>query len=534
MSISLRFCGAARTVTGSCFWLRTPQANFLIDCGLFQGSKTLKQLNYGAFPFASDSIDFVLQTHAHIDHAGLLPKLCKRGFKGPTYMTRGTRDLLTFMLPDSGHIQETDVANLNRRNARRKRQLVDPIYSQKEAEACLQSFRTVEYGVWLEPAPGVRARYWNAGHILGSASIELEIATGQPEQPLLRLLFSGDIGPDHKLFQPDPTAPETLDYVICEATYGARQRPKVTPEERCARLAGEVRQALANNGMLLIPLFAVERTQELLVDLAHLQQTGAIPPVPMFLDSPLAIRITRVFQQHSPELQDLDIRPSLMTNPNLHLCETVDQSKAIDRLSRGAIILSASGMCDAGRIRHHLKRWLWSEKATVLLVGYQAHGTLGRLLADGATTVTIQGEVIKVTAKVRQLDVYSGHADRGELLNWIKRRHPIRRALFLVHGDDPEIKSLREGTIADGMSEAAVVTPTLDDEFDLVSNARIISAKPTPPRIDTALIGQSDWHNELAQFTFDLRDRLEQAADERSRRIVMRRLRRALDDNDRL
>ena len=416
MTITLRFCGATRTVTGSCFWVSTPKCNFLVDCGLFQGHKTLKELNYRPFPFDPSHIDFVLQTHAHIDHAGLLPKLWRSGFTGPVIMTRGTKDLLSFMLPDSGHIQEMDVENLNRRYARRGKAQVAPIYTQEDAEACQDNFRTVEYSTWIEVGEGVRARYWNAGHILGSASIEIEIATGRNDQRLLRLLFSGDIGPEHKLFQHDPDAPANFDYVICESTYGNRKRTRATAEERRALLAGIVKEALRADRILLVPLFAVERTQEIIADLTRLQQSGAIPPVPIFLDSPLAIRITKVFQNHARELEELDTRPSLLTNPNIRFTETADESKAIDRVTGGAIIMAASGMCDAGRIRHHLKRWLWTNKATVLLAGYQAPGTLGRLLADGVEAVTIQGDAVKVRASIVQTDLYSGHADGSELL----------------------------------------------------------------------------------------------------------------------
>lgn len=528
MAISLRFCGATRTVTGSCFLLRTPQVSFLVDCGLFQGHKTLKQLNYGAFPFDPEGIDFVLQTHAHIDHSGLLPKLWKSGFKGPVFMTRATRDLLSFMLPDSGHIHEMDVENLNVRYARRDKAQVEPIYTQGDAEACQENFRTVEYATWTEVGEGVRARYWNAGHILGSASIEIEIATGREDQRFLRLLFSGDIGPEHKLFQPDPDAPANFDYVVCESTYGGRKRTRANAEERRTRLAHEVKQALRAERMLLIPLFAVERTQELLSDLTRLQQSGAIPPVPIFLDSPLAIRITKVFQQHAADLEELDKRPSLLANPNFRFAESTDESKAIDRIGGGAIILAASGMCDAGRIRHHLKRWLWSEKATVLLAGYQAQGTLGRMLADGIEAVTIQGDEIKVRAAIRQIDLYSGHADGAELLDWISKRQPVRRAVFLVHGEDAEVNALRDALIGTGMPAGRVIAPVLDDELELLGEGPAPRSRPVPRRLQPEVIGRADWHNDLAQFTLDLRDAFEHAADDRARAVLMRRLRRSL------
>ena len=306
MSVTLRFCGAARTVTGSCHLFETPAGRLLVDCGLFQGPKTLKELNYGKFPFDPSGIDAVLLTHAHIDHSGLIPKLTSGGFRGPVFATHGTIDLCSFMLPDAGSIQESEVMTLNRRNAARGRPLVKPIYTQRDALAALDAFRSVEYETWVEVMPGVRARYWNAGHLLGSASIEIEFAgeglSGKP----LRVLASGDLGPDAKLLQPDPEAPTGLDYVICESTYGDEDRPPVTRESRRGHLAAEVRAAHAAGGALLIPAFAVERTQELLVDLIDLMERGDIPAAPIFLDSPLAIRATEVFRQHA-ESQEADI-----------------------------------------------------------------------------------------------------------------------------------------------------------------------------------------------------------------------------------
>lgn len=495
---------------------------------MYQGSKTLKELNYRPFPFDPKKIDFVLQTHAHIDHAGLLPRLWQLGFRGPVFMTRGTRDLLSFMLPDSAHIQEMDVENLNRRNARRNKPPVAPIYTQADVEECQNHFRSIEYNEWEQVGDGVRARYWNAGHILGAASIEIEIANGGNGGKPLLLLISGDIGPEHKLFHPDPDAPSASDFLICEATYGGRMRTRTTPNERRAILAQIVNEALRDDGILLLPLFAVERTQELIADLSHLQQSGAIAPVPMFLDSPLAIRITKVFQNHAHDLEELDRRPSLLANPNLRFAETAEESKAIDRISGGAIILAASGMCDAGRIRHHLKRWLWSDNATVVLAGYQAQGTLGRLLADGVHAVRIQGDDIKVRATVKQTDLYSGHADGGELVEWIVRRQPVSRGLFLVHGEDHEMKALKDRLVERGMPEAKIILPALDDEFDLLSEALLPKSGLVPRRLQPDVVGRSDWNNDFAQLSLDLREAFDRLSDDRSRRILLRRLRRAL------
>lgn len=529
MGTVLKFCGAARTVTGSCYWLRTDTCSFLVDCGLFQGPKTLKELNYGAFPFDPARIDFVLQTHAHIDHAGLLPKLVKSGFSGPVFLTRGTRDLLSFMLPDSGYIQETEVEQLNLRNAKRGRPTVEPIYSRRDAEACLRQFRVVDYETWVEVGEGVRARYWNAGHILGSASIEIEIATNDKEQRLLRLLFSGDIGPEHKLFHPDPDAPENFDYLICESTYGGRERTRVDDEARRLVLADEVKAALRNDGMLLIPAFAVERTQELLADLTVLQESGAVPPAPIFLDSPLAIRATEVFQRYADELELLTKRPGLLHNANIHFTETVDESKAIARVHGGAIILAASGMCDAGRIRHHLRRLLWRRDATVLIVGYQAPGTLGRLLADGAKAVRIMGDEIRVRAAIREIDVYSGHADGSELVDWVRERLPVKRATYLCHGEEEASEALRDELVRQGLDGDRVIVPVLDDEIDLLADGGGPRHRRAPRRLPADAIGRLDWHNDYASFLLDLRDALDQAADERSRRTLLRRLRKAIE-----
>ena len=527
MSIHLAFCGAAGTVTGSCYWITHPSGQFLVDCGLFQGSKTVRELNYGPFPFDATKIDFAVLTHAHIDHSGLLPKLVKAGFKGSIFTTEGTHDLLTYMLPDSGYIQETEVERLNRRNTQRGRPTVTPIYNRQEAEACLGQLRSVDYDRWEEVGNSVRARFWNAGHILGSASIEVEISTGQREQRILRLLFSGDIGPEHKLFLADPEAPENLDYVFCETTYGGRKRKHVTVEQRRAILAEEVKAALKRGGNLLIPSFAIERTQELLLDLSVLTNSGTIPELPIFLDSPLAIQATNTFAAHLSELEDV---PGI-TNPfkrrNIRFTATVDESKAISRVSNGAIIMAASGMCDAGRIRHHLKRHLWRRDSTVLMVGYQAPGTLGQLLSQGKKSVRIHGEEVAVRAAIRQIDVYSGHADQRELIDWVTRRLPLRRGLFLTHGEDESRTALRDLLPRNGLSRRRIHLPQLDDVVDLIGD-RGPRKQPGPRRLPPEMVGRADWHNEYAQLMLDVQKSLLKAGDDKRRELLLRRLKRAL------
>jgi metallo-beta-lactamase family protein len=533
MSITLRFCGAARTVTGSCYFFQTPAGRLLVDCGLFQGPKTLKALNYSAFPFHPSDIDTVLLTHAHIDHSGLLPKLVREGFRGRIWATRGTIDLCSYMLPDSGSIQESEVAYLNRRNTARGRAEVTPIYTQADAIAALDAFRSVEYEAWFEALPGVRARYWNAGHLLGSASIEIEFAGAGAAGKPLRMLLSGDIGPDAKLLEPNPEAPTGLDYVVCESTYGDTDRPPVTRESRRECLAAEVRAAHAAGGALLIPAFAVERTQELIVDLVDLMDRGDIPAGPVFLDSPLAIRATEVFRQHTESLEsDVNV-DRLLSSPHLHCTETVEESKSIAKFTGFHIIIAASGMCDAGRIRHHLKRWLWHSNATVLLTGFQAQGTLGRFLNEGVKAVRIQGEQIKVAARIRRIDEYSGHADGPELARWIAARRPIHRGVFLLHGEEPALKGLSERIGERAVPAAQVFIPILDDIYELTTSA------PTPldvahrRRLAPEAVVNLDWHNDMSKLILDINDRIEAAADDRARGVIIRRLRRALEAEQR-
>jgi len=272
MPLRLTFHGASRCVTGSCFRLETDHGQFLVDCGMFQGPKTEKELNYRPFPFVPRDLDAVILSHAHIDHAGLLPKLTRHGYSGPIFATPATVDLAGVMLPDSAYIQEMEVEQLNRRNARKNRPPVEPIYRMADAMRCLDQFREVPYADWFEPLPGVRARFWNAGHLLGSASIEVEAKDGERT---VRLLFSADIGPDYKLLHPDPTGPSGLDYILCEGTYGDRDRIDATAENRRAVLRDEVRAAINPRGALLIPSFAVERAQELISDLAQLMREGS-------------------------------------------------------------------------------------------------------------------------------------------------------------------------------------------------------------------------------------------------------------------
>lgn len=523
----LSFHGAARSVTGSCFRLETAGGTVLIDCGLFQGSKTEKELNYRAFPFAARDLAAVILTHAHIDHSGLLPKLVRDGFGGPIHATPATVDLAGVMLPDSAHIQEVEVEQLNRRQGQRGRGDVEPIYTTADAEACLDLFRPQDYGQWFAVLPGLRARFWNAGHLLGSASVEIETEGG------LRLLFSGDIGPDYKLMHPDPEGPSGVDYLICEATYGDTDREDATAPHRRALLRDEVRAALHPEGVLLIPSFAVERAQELISDLSRLMAEGELPTIPIYVDSPLATRATRVFAHHHKDLEEGAVLMQGLRSKHLHFTETVEQSMALDRVRGFHIVIAASGMCEAGRIRHRLKNWLGRDEATVLLVGYQAVGTLGRILLDGARQVRIQGQEFPVRARIRSFDLYSGHADGPELLGWITERMPVRSGLFIVHGEEEAMAGLAarlEGTLP----QDRVLIPTLDEGFALAPDGAVRLANPVAPRLSPERVARMDWHNDVSRLILDINDAIGASADEKARGVLIRRLRAALEAEPRL
>jgi len=525
MTPILHIHGAARAVTGSCYRLETAAGSVLIDCGMFQGSKTEKTLNYRPFPFEAPALSAVLLTHAHIDHSGLLPKLAKDGFTGPIHCTPATADLCHVMLPDSAHIQESEVEMLNRRNRRRGGDDITPIYDAADAERTLALLRPEALDGWFTVLPGLRARFWNAGHLLGSASIELDLSSPNPP---LKLLFSGDIGPDSKLLQPEPEGPSGIDYLICESTYGDVDRIEASDERRRATLRDEVRAAWRDDGVLLIPTFAVERAQELIADLTTLMMAGDIPFCPIHVDSPMATKATAIFRAHAKDLDNGAALLEGLRTHHLRFTETVEQSKALAHARGFHIILAASGMCEAGRIRHHLKNWLSHDAATLLLVGYQAEATLGRLLLDGARNVRIQGEEFPVRARVRSIDLYSGHADGPELVGWITERQPIRHAIFLTHGEEEAMAGLAarlQGVVPAGK----IVIPALDESFDLTVDGFTRRAGPEP-RIPPEQVARVDWHNDVSRLMLDVSEALRATADDRARNALIRRLRRALED----
>lgn len=549
---TLSFFGAAGFVTGSCSLLDTGRVRCLVDCGLFQGDKGVTKLNAEPFPFDAGSVDVVLLTHAHTDHSGLLPKLIKAGFTGEIHATAATVDLLEFMLVDSARIQQSDTERLNRRRERRGKPPVEPLFTVAHAEETLKRLRPVEYDSWIAPVDGIEARYLNAGHILGSASIEIRYperggevgntagdgreddgtganggARGDGDGArTMRLLFSGDLGPDEKTFHAEPGGDTGFDYVVSESTYGDRERDDYTLEGRRAALKAELVAGLERGGNVVIPCFAVERSQELLHDIGVMLARDELPPTRVFLDSPLASKVTDVFVRHAHTLEDVELpEEALFRDPRFRITESVDDSKAIARISGGAIIISASGMADAGRVVHHLRNNISKKEATVLFVGYQAPGTTGAHILGGAPDVFLHGKRYRVAASVRRLGNYSAHADRSELLDWILERAPIAGALFLNHGDDDARRSLAEALRERGF-EGEILTPGFDETFELTADTPASKGR-AGARPDPTAPG-ADWHADYAEFLLELGRRIESEGDPRARADLVARLRAAL------
>ncbi len=431
----LTFLGASGMVTGSSYLLETGGKKLLVDCGMFQGSKATEALNRRAFRFEPGGLDAVLLTHAHIDHSGLLPKLCKEGYKGKIYATKATTALCRIMLPDSAHIQEFEAEIAARKGKRAGKPPLAPLYTVNDAFDCLKYFSPVSYGEKLEICPGVEARFNDAGHILGSSIIELSLTE---DGKTVRMAFSGDLGqPDQPLIK-DPTAIDAADYIVMESTYGNRRHEDY---DRGEALAAIINQTVKRGGNIVIPAFAVGRTQTIVYYLHKLLRENKIPDIPVFIDSPLAISATDIFGHH---IEDFDVEAyDMLYNqndnplrlPHLIFTRTAEESKAINFLKEPAIIISASGMADAGRILHHLKHNLWRPESSVVLVGYQAEGSLGRRLLDGVKRVKIIGEEVSVRAKIHNLDGFSAHADQEDLLNWLTKLKEPPANIFIVHAE---------------------------------------------------------------------------------------------------
>ena len=467
--MNITFYGAAQEVTGSCHMVEVAGHKFLIDCGLFQGSLTDQMLNYEEFPFNIQEVEFVILTHAHIDHSGRIPKLYKAGYKNPVYCTSATRELCKIMLPDSGHIQENEIEWVNRKRMRAGKKPNEPIYTEQDAIDCLEIFKGLEYDVPVKINDDISFVLKDAGHMLGSAIVELYLKEDGKEK---KVVFTGDLGNKNLPIINDPVNIDSADVLVMESTYGDRLHSSIV--DQSSKFIQIILDTIRRGGNVIIPSFAVGRTQELLYEINKYLTDDRIKEelskIPVYVDSPLAVNATRIFEsQHS--YYDEEALSYLLKgdNPlvfdNLHLIETSEESQALNDDPEPKIIISASGMCEVGRIKHHLKHNLYRSECTVLFVGYQAEGTLGRKIMNGEPLVKIFGEEIAVKAEIKSLDAFSGHADRDGLLGWIAAMKKKPEQIFIVHGE-LEAQNVLKEYIQQGFKINAI-NPAYQEQYDV-------------------------------------------------------------------
>lgn len=430
--VSLSFYGAAGTVTGSRYLLETGDQRILIDCGLFQGYKQLRLRNWAPLPFEARGIDAVILTHAHIDHSGFLPVLTRRGFRGTIYCSEGTYELCKILLPDSAHLQEDDARFANRHGISKHKPAL-PLYTQSDAQACLQQFQVVptDSGTALNASTAFTLKH--GGHLLGACFVRIETCE-------LSITFTGDLGRPNDSILNSPAEPAATDYLVCESTYGDRTHPKIDAERE---LAQNLSPALARGAVIVVPAFAIGRAQTLLLQIARLKRKSALPDIPVFLDSPMAIDASALYRRFTREHRLSAAECDLMCNAATFI-NSADQSKALSQRTGPMIIISASGMATGGRVVHHLKAFLGDERNLILLTGFQAAGTRGGSLANGASTVRIHGQDFPVRAEVRQLQASSSHADANEILAWLRQITKPPRQTFITHGEPGPSDALRQ------------------------------------------------------------------------------------------
>ena len=443
--MKIRCLGAAKTVTGSCYIVQAGEVRFAIDCGLHQGNREIEARNLDMEPYDPENLDFILVTHAHMDHTGLLPRVVSHGFKGPIFMTPPTRDLLGIMLLDSAHIQEMESFWESKKRKRKGQPVVPPLYVTADARKTFPLFESVEYGKTFSPMPGIEVTFKDAGHILGSAFIEIRI---QENGDLYRIVFSGDLGRPNQLLVSDPTGVHFADHLFLESTYGNRNHKGV--DSSLEELGEAIAYSYEKGEKVIIPAFAVERSQEIIYTLYLLSKQGKLPAdMPIYLDSPLAIKATKIFEQH-PEYLDADARALISNgeNPfameNLHFTLTTEESMAINATPGPAVVISASGMCNAGRVKHHLRHNLWRPGASVVFVGFQGVGTPGRKIVDGAKEITIFGENIVIRSRVFTIGGFSSHAGQSQLLKWLDTLEDKNAKVYLIHGEETAQENLKE------------------------------------------------------------------------------------------
>ena len=479
--MKVTFCGATKTVTGSNFLVEGAGKKFLVDCGLYQGGAKDEIKNEEPFPYDINEIDFMLLTHAHIDHSGRIPKLYKEGYRNPIYATNATCDLCAIMLPDSGHIQETETEWKNRKRIRRGEEELVPIYDAETAAKSLELFKGEPYNQIIELDDDIHVRFNDAGHMLGSSTIEIWIRENGENK---KIVFSGDLGNNDIPLLAEPTMIQDADFLVMESTYGNRLHIK--NESKAETFIKIVTDTIKNGGTVVIRSFAVGRTQEILYELNKIKDSEDDSPeferkyrllmnTPVYVDSPLAISATEVFKENmdlfDKETQELIKRgDNPLEFPGLKFTQTVEESKALNESDESAIIISASGMCEVGRIKHHLKHNIWNPKNTILFVGYQAPGTLGRKIVDGAKTVKIFGEEVAVNARVEYIEGYSGHADQAGLLHFVDSFVKKPNHIFLVHGEEESQKVLRD-KINENF-DLPVSIPDYCESFDLTNTVQ--------------------------------------------------------------
>jgi len=480
--MNITFLGATKTVTGSNFLVEAAGTKFLVDCGMYQGQAQEELENAAPFDFHLEEIDFMILTHAHIDHSGRIPKLYKEGYRNKIYATKATCDLCAIMLPDSGHIQEMEVEWRNRKRKREGKEELPPLYTAQEAARSLEIFEPIAYREILQVTDAIKIRFQDAGHMLGSAIVEIWVTENGKEE---KIVFTGDLGNDDIPLLATPAIIEEADYLVMESTYGNRLH--VRNNEKAEEFLDIVASTLDKGGTVVIPSFAVGRTQEILYELNDVKDTKhddnfykeyrTLMKAPVYVDSPLAISATEVFMENM-DLFDAETQELISSGdnplefPGLKFTRTADESIALNESNEPSIIISASGMCEVGRIKHHLKHNLWNPNSTILFVGYQAEGTLGRKLVEGAKKVKIFGEEIAVNARIEYIEGYSGHADQEMLLDFVRDFTKKPKQIFLVHGEPEGQRVLKEKLLE--QEGIPVSIPEYGECYALTENTRMI------------------------------------------------------------
>ncbi len=481
--MKITFLGATKMVTGSNFLVEAAGKKFLVDCGIYQGKAELENENYKPFEFNPAEIDFMLLTHAHIDHSGRIPKLYNEGFNGPIYAHKATCDLCGIMLPDSGHIQEMESEWKNKKRLRKGEKIIPPLYTAEDAVKCLEIFSAVKYDEIIQVDTNIFVRFNDAGHMLGSSIIEVWANEDGKET---KAVFTGDLGNNDIPLLSSPTMLESCDYLIMESTYGSRLHIK--NDQKAEMFLDIVSETIDNGGKVIIPSFAVGRTQEILYEINKIKETRddeefrrkykTLMKVPVYVDSPLAISATEVFRQNT-DLFDDDIKQKMENGdnplefPGLKFTQTAEESIALNESQEPAIIISASGMCEVGRIKHHLKHNIWNPNNTILFVGYQAPGTLGYSIVNGAKRVKIFGEECAVNARIEYIEGYSGHADQEWLMNFIYSFISKPKHIFLVHGEEESQEVLKNKILQETGIDVSI--PEYGETYEILDEVKLVN-----------------------------------------------------------